>query len=174
MEIQKLADLVKDSALLTGEFILSSGRKSNYYLDKYRIETQPKILDAVAEGLKDKVPADTDILAGPELGAIPLVTAVGLKTGLPFLMVRKKAKDYGTKKIVEGLYEKGQKVLLIEDVLTTGNQAIIAAEGLKELGLEVLKIVCVIDREEGAREAVEAAGFEFDPLLTRTMMGIGD
>lgn len=173
MDIQKLADLVKDTALLTGEFILSSGRKSNYYLDKYRIETNPKILDAVAGGLVTKVPDGADILAGPELGAIPLVTAVGLKTGLPFLMVRKKAKDYGTKKIVEGLYEEGQKVLLIEDVLTTGNQAIIAADGLKELGLEVMKIVCVIDREEGAREAVEAAGYEFDPLLTRTMMGIG-
>lgn len=174
MDVQKLADLVKDAALLTGDFVLSSGRKSNYYLDKYRIETQPKILDAVADGLVTKIPEGADLLAGPELGAIPLVTAVGLKTGLPFLMVRKKAKDYGTKKIVEGMYEKGQKVLLIEDVLTTGNQAIIAAEGLKELGLEVMKIVCVIDREEGAREAVEAAGYEFDPLLTRTMMGIGD
>ncbi len=172
MEINELAQLVKKTALLTGEFTLSSGRKSNYYLDKYRIETEPSILDAVAEGLMTKIPDDTELLSGPELGAIPLVTAVGLKTGLSFLMVRKKAKDYGTKKIVEGLYEKGQKVVLIEDVLTTGTQAVTAADSLKELGLEVQKIVCVIDREEGAREAVEGAGYIFDPLLTRTMMGI--
>ncbi len=172
MDIQDLAARVKDAALLTGDFILSSGRRSTYYLDKYRIETRPDILDAVADGLREKVPPETEILAGPELGAIPLVTAVGLKTGLPFLMVRKKAKDYGTKKVVEGVYEKGQKVLLIEDVLTTGTQAVNAAESLRELGLDVLKIVCVIDREEGAREAVEAAGYVFDPLLTRTMMGI--
>lgn len=172
MDIKELAQQVKDTALLTGDFILSSGRRSNYYLDKYRIETRPDILAKVAEGLATKIPAGTDLLAGPELGAIPLVTAVGLKTGISFLMVRKKAKDYGTKKVVEGLFEAGQKVVLIEDVLTTGTQAVNAADSLKELGLDVLKIVCVIDREEGAREAVEAAGYEFDPLLTRTMMGI--
>ena len=172
MDIENLAQLVKDTALLTGEFTLSSGRKSNYYLDKYRIETRPDILHAVAEGLIPKLPSNTDILAGPELGAIPLVTAVGLKTGIPFLLVRKKAKEYGTKNIVEGLYEKGQNVVLIEDVLTTGTQAVTAADSLKGLGLNVLKIVCVIDREEGAREAVESAGYVFDPLLTRTMFGI--
>ena len=172
MDIQRLAERVKEIALLKGDFILSSGRRSNYYLDKYRIETRPDILSEVADGLVTKIPSEADILAGPELGAIPLVTAVGLKTGLPFLLVRKKAKDYGTKKVVEGLYEPGQKVVLIEDVLTTGGQAVTAADSLRELGLDVLKIVCVIDREEGAREAVEGAGYIFDPLLTRTMMGI--
>jgi orotate phosphoribosyltransferase len=96
MDIKVLAERVKDAALLRGDFILSSGRRSTYYLDKYRIETQPSILGAVAEGLAEKIPAGTDLLAGPELGAIPLVTAVGLRTGIPFLLVRKKAKDYGT------------------------------------------------------------------------------
>ena len=172
MNINELAKLVKKTALLTGEFTLSSGRKSNYYLDKYRIETQPAILDAVAEGLVSKIPEETELLAGPELGAIPLVTAVGLKTGIPFLLVRKRAKEYGTKKAVEGLYEKGQKVVLVEDVLTTGTQVVAAADSLRELGLNVLKIVCVIDREEGAREAVENAGYTLDPLLTRSMLGI--
>ena len=172
MDINELAQLVKNAALLKGEFTLSSGRKSNYYLDKYRIETQPAILDAVADGLTTKIPVEAELLAGPELGAIPLVTAVGLKTGIPFLLVRKKAKEYGTKKAVEGLYEKGQRVVLIEDVLTTGGQAVAAADSLRELGLKVLKIVCVIDREEGAREAVECAGYVFDPLLTRTMLEI--
>jgi len=172
MDTNDLAKLVKDTALLTGEFILSSGRKSNYYLDKYRLETRPDVLSKIAEGLAEKIQPETDLLAGPELGAIPLVTAVALRTGHPFLMVRKKAKDYGTKKIVEGLYEKGQKVVLIEDVLTSGGQAITAVKGLEELGLEILKIVCVIDREEGAREAIEAAGYMLDPLVTRTMMGL--
>lgn len=172
MNIENLAKLVKEAALLTGEFTLSSGRKSNYYLDKYRIETQPDILRAVTEGIVPKIPSETDILAGPELGAIPLVTAVGLNTGIPFLLVRKKPKEYGTKKVVEGLYEKGQNVVLLEDVLTTGTQAVIAADSLKELGLNVLKIVCLIDREEGARETVESAGYVLDPLLTRTMLGI--
>jgi len=172
MNIQELAEQVKEAALLRGEFILSSGRKSNYYLDKYRIETRPAILDKVADGLVTKVPAGIDLLAGPELGAIPLVTAVGLKTGIPFLLVRKKAKEYGTKKVVEGTFQDGQRVVLIEDVLTTGTQAVTAADSLKEIGLEVVKIICVIDREEGAREAVEAAGYVFDPLLTRTMLGI--
>jgi orotate phosphoribosyltransferase len=170
--IQELADKVKDAALLRGEFILSSGRKSNYYLDKYRIETRPGILREVAKGLVEKIPPEAEALAGPELGAIPLVTAAGLETGLPFLLVRKKAKDYGTKNVVEGQYENGWKVVLVEDVLTTGTQAIMAAESLVELGLDVLKIVCVIDREEGAREAVEEAGFVFDPLITRTMLGL--
>ena len=172
MNMNELAQKVRDAALLEGDFILSSGRRSNYYLDKYRIETNPEILTVVADGLTEKIPPETDLLAGPELGAIPLVTAVGLKTGINFLLVRKKAKDYGTKNVVEGLYEKGQKIVLIEDVLTTGGQAVTVADSLGELGLEVLKIVCVIDREEGAREAVEQAGYIFDPLLTRTMLGI--
>ncbi len=172
MDITVLAEKVKDAALLRGDFILSSGRRSNYYLDKYRIETQPSILGAVAEGLAEKIPGDAELLAGPELGAIPLVTAVGLRTGIPFLLVRKKAKDYGTKKVVEGLWKEGQKAVLIEDVLTTGTQAIAAADSLREIGLEVMKIVCVIDREEGAREAVEGAGYVFDPLLTKSMLGI--
>jgi len=172
MDLQELAQLVKKAALLTGDFTLSSGRKSSYYLDKYLIETQPEILDAVAEGLLSKIPENTARLAGPELGAIPLVTALGLKSGIPFLLVRKKAKDYGTKNVVEGPYKKGEKVVLVEDVLTTGGQAVSAADSLKGLGLEVLKIICVIDREEGAGEAVKKAGYVFDPLLTRTMMGI--
>jgi len=172
MDTAALAQLVKDTALSTGEFTLSSGRKSTYYLDKYRFETRPDVLSAVADGLVAKIPQDVDLLAGPELGAIPLVTAVGLATGIPFLLVRKTAKKYGTKKAVEGLYEKGQRVVLIEDVLTTGTQAITAANTLTELGMTVVKLVCVIDREEGAREAVEAAGYVFDPLITRTMMGL--
>ena len=126
----------------------------------------------MAEGIVSKIPSETDILAGPELGAIPLVTAVGLKTGIPFLLVRKKAKEYGTKNVVEGLYEKGQNAVLLEDVLTTGTQAVVAADSLKEIGLNLMKIICIIDREEGARETVENAGYILDPLLTRTMLGI--
>ena len=172
VDMDALVGAVKEAGLLTGEFTLSSGRKSTYYLDKYRIETRPDILEQVAEAMAPKIPPATDLLAGPELGAIPLVTAVGLRTGLPFLLVRKKAKEYGTKNVVEGVFEPGQRVVLLEDVLTTGTQAVAAVKALEELGLSVLKIVCLIDREEGAREAVEDAGFTLDPLITRTMMGL--
>ena len=86
--------------------------------------------------------------------------------------MRKKVKEYGTKKVVEGRYEKGQNVVLLEDVLTTGTQAVVAADSLKDLGLNVMKIVCVIDREEGARETVESAGYVLESLITRTMLGL--
>ncbi len=171
-DLDILVKLVKDVGLLTGDFVLSSGRRSNYYLDKYRIETRPEILSRIAEEMVHKIPPEAELLAGPELGAIPLVTAVALRTGLPFLMVRKKAKEYGTKNVVEGLYHDGQKVVVIEDVLTTGTQAVNAARSLEGLGLTILKIMCLIDREEGAREALTRAGFAFDPLITRTMMGL--
>ena len=170
MNIHELAKRLKEVALLSGDFVLSSGRRSAYYIDKYRIETQPSILRAVAEGLAGKIPVGVNLLAGMELGAIPLVTAVSLKTGIPFLIVRKSAKEYGTKKAVEGIWNAGQSVVLIEDVITTGTQAITAADSLREIGLVVVEIICMIDREEGAREAVESAGYVFNPLLTRSMI----
>ncbi len=170
--IDMLVKQVKEIGLLTGDFVLSSGRRSTYYLDKYLIETRPEILSRIAAEMEQKIPPETQLLAGPELGAIPLVTAVALRTGLPFVMVRKKAKEYGTKNVVEGLYHEGQKVVVIEDVLTTGTQVVNAARSLEGLGLNVLKIVCLIDREEGAREAIEVAGFTYDHLITRTMLGL--
>src|SRR5919202_2144032 len=120
---ERRSDLGRDlvsAAYLRGEFILSSGLKSSYYFDKYLFETKPGILRRVALWLAGMIPPDTDRLAGPELGAVALTTAVSLETGLPFVIVKKQAKAYGTSRPVEGELYPGERVTIIEDVLTTG------------------------------------------------------
>jgi orotate phosphoribosyltransferase len=165
------ANLVK-AAYLEGDFLLSSGQRSKYYLDKYRFSTEPKLLKSIAEGLAGLLPSGLNALAGVELGAVPLVTAVALETGLPFVIVRKGAKDYGTAKLIEGVLPEGAKLALIEDVLTTAGQAIRAANLLTELNAKVERIVYVVDREQGALENIRAAGFDGAPLFTKTSLGI--
>lgn len=163
--------LVK-AAYLEGDFTLSSGQKSRYYLDKYRFSTDPRLLGPIAEGLAGLLPAGLDALAGVELGAVPLAAAVSLRTGLPFVIVRKAAKDYGTSKLIEGVLAPGARVALIEDVLTTAGQAIRAARLLTELGARVERIVYVVDREQGADANIRAAGFEPAALFTKTSLGL--
>ena len=165
------AMLVK-AAYLEGDFLLSSGQRSKYYLDKYRFTTDPRLLKPIAEGLAALLPEGVEVLAGVELGAVPLVTAVSLETGLPFVIVRKGAKDYGTSKLIEGVLESGKRVALIEDVLTTAGQAIRAAKLLEELGAKVVKVVYVVDREQGADKNIREAGFEPAALFTKTSLGI--
>ncbi len=165
------ANLVK-AAYLEGDFLLSSGQRSKYYLDKYRFSTEPKLLKSIAEGLAGLLPQGLNSLAGVELGAVPLVTAVALETGLPFVIVRKGAKEYGTAKLIEGVLPEGAKLALIEDVLTTAGQAIRAANLLTELNAKVERIVYVVDREQGALENIRAAGFDGAPLFTKTSLGI--
>ncbi len=164
-------DIVK-AAYLEGDFLLSSGQRSKYYLDKYRFSTQPKLLKPIAVGLAALLPANLEILAGVELGAVPLVTALSLETGLPFVIVRKGAKDYGTAKLLEGVLPNGAKLALVEDVLTTAGQAIRAANILKDLGASIEKIVYVVDREQGADTNIRAAGFEPAFLFSKTSLGI--
>lgn len=164
-------DLV-NAAYLRGDFILTSGLRSSYYFDKYLFETKPGILRRVAASIAAMVPPDTVRLGGPELGAVALTTAVSLDTGLPFVIVKKHTKDYGTSRTIEGeLYER-ERVVVIEDILTTGGEAIRAANALKQAGAEVLGIVAVIDREQGAHENVTAAGFKSRALFTRTELGL--
>jgi orotate phosphoribosyltransferase len=164
-------DIVK-AAYLEGDFLLSSGQRSKYYLDKYRFSTHPKLLKPIAEGLAALLPGGLTVLAGVELGAVPLVTALSLETGLPFVIVRKGAKEYGTAKLLEGVLPDGAKLALVEDVLTTAGQAIRAANILKDLGASVEKIVYVVDREQGADANIRAAGFEPAALFTKTSLGI--
>ena len=164
---QVARDLVRH-AYLVGDFVLSSGRRSRYYFDKYLFETRPSILGPVAKFIAQEIPEGVDRIAGPELGAVALAAAASLETGIPFLIVKKASKDYGTQKLVEGEYHAGEKVVVVEDVMTTGAQAIASAERLRALGLEVLFILGIVDREEGARERVEAAGFRLRSLFTRT------
>ena len=160
------------AAYLEGDFVLSSGARSNYYLDKYLFETKPGILRRVASALVDLVPPTSERIAGPELGAVPLAAALSLETDLPFAIVRKDEKGYGTGRGVEGELHPGEHVVVIEDVVTSGAQAIRAAERLRDLGVVVDGIVAVIDREQGGAEQVVAAGFPFDALFRRSELGI--
>jgi orotate phosphoribosyltransferase len=171
-ERARLAADVADAALLRGEFVLSSGRRSSYYLDKYRFETDPALLRRIAHGLADLLDGPVDRLAGPELGAVALVTAVSLETGIPFVIVRRAAKEYGGSRHIEGVLEPGETVAVIEDVITTGSQALAAAELVTAAGASVVAILAVVDRDEGGSDAIRAAGYPFRPLLTRADLGM--
>lgn len=169
-----LARAIRDAALLRGTFTLRSGRTSNYYLDKYLFTTRPDLLAPIAQLLAERVRAagPVDRLAGAELGGVPLATAAGLATGLPFVLVRNRKKDYGTSKQLEGKLERGDRVILLEDVATSGGQAAEAAATLREAGAEVVAIIAVIDRQEGARATVEATGARFEALFTKADLGV--
>ena len=172
MTREDLAKRIADVSLLRGEFTLRSGRKSNYYLDKYRFETQPDVLAALGKLFAEYVTEKTDRIAGAELGAVPLAAAAGMASGKPIVFIRNQKKDYGTAKQVEGVLNPGEAVLIVEDVLTTGGQVLEAAKTLQDLGAKVEKIVAVIDRLEGARENIEKAGFTFESLFTTKDLGI--
>lgn len=156
-------------AYLEGDFLLRSGKRSSFYLDKYRFATRPEVLaplgHALATAAGEVAPAATR-LAGPELGAVPLVTAASLAGGLPFVIVRGAAKDYGTTQKLEGVIESGETVCVIEDVVTTGGAALEAVSALREEGLVCDQVLCVVDREEGAAEAFAEAGATLTPLFT--------
>jgi orotate phosphoribosyltransferase len=171
MDRSELAERIKEVSYLEGDFVLRSGKRSKYYLDKYLFETQPDILEALGELFVPHA-ADADVIAGPELGAVSLAASASMKTGKPFAIVRKGEKGYGTSKLIEGTDVAGRKVLLVEDIGTTAGAALQAAETLKNAGADVLRLVFVIDRLQGARENVEAAGFEFHALFTKEDLGI--
>jgi len=171
MTRNELARRIKEAAYLEGDFLLRSGRRSKYYLDKYLFETQPDILDELGRLFAVRA-ADADLIAGAELGGVALAAAASMACGKPFLIVRNAKKDYGTGKLFEGSLPKGAKVLLVEDIATTGGQVLEAAKAITEAGATVTKIVCTIDRMEGARENIEQAGYVFESLLTRTDLGI--
>jgi orotate phosphoribosyltransferase len=158
-----LASRIREAALLEGDFVLSSGRRSSFYVDKYLFSTEPDLLSDVAAALARELPAGVERLAGVELGAVPLVVATALVTGLPYVIVRKSAKGYGTGRGIEGNLERGERVALIEDVVTTGTQATQAARSLVEAGVEVVTIVAVLDRREVPEGRLER--FPFEALL---------
>ncbi len=172
MDRQKLAEQLRSVALLEGEFTLRSGRKSSYYFDKYRFETCPELLDAVARELMAMLPPCADRLAGAELGGVPLVTAVALRTGMPFVIVRKESKGYGTENRIEGVMEKGEHVVLVEDVATTAGAALKAIGALREAGAGKVSVLLVLDRQEGAEEAFREAGVTYQALFTSESLGI--
>ena len=172
MDRTQLAQRVKEAAYLEGDFTLRSGRKSKYYLDKYLFETQPDILKALGDMFAKYAAESTTLIAGAELGGIALAAAASMAAGKPFVIIRNTKKDYGTKKPYEGRLSDGDSVLLVEDIATTGGQVLEAAKFIKGIGANVERIVCVIDRQEGARENIEEAGFTFDALFTKADLGI--
>ncbi len=172
MTDRELFKAVESAALLRGEFTLRSGRKSRYYLDKYLFECHPEILRELGDRFAARVSPRTTRLAGAELGGVALAAAASLASGLPFVIVRNARKDYGTQKMYEGQLSPGDVVLLVEDIATTGGQVLEAAATLAEAGALVEKIVAVIDRQEGARENIERAGYVFEALMTRSDLGI--
>ena len=151
-------------AVVYGEFELSHGGTSDYYVDKYRFETDPECLSQVARSFAARL--DNEKLAGVALGAVPLVAVTSVETGLPYLVVRKEQKEYGTGNRIEGAFEAGESVVLLEDVATTGTSALDAVRALREAGLTVERALVVVDREEGARETLAEAGVELDALVS--------
>jgi orotate phosphoribosyltransferase len=164
-----------ERAYLEGDFVLRSGRRSRYYLDKYRFETEPELLAGLGReiaALQREHAPDAELLAGPELGAVPLAAATSMEAVLPFVIVRKAAKDYGTANRLEGVYEAGQRVCVVEDVVTSGGALLAAVDGLREAELDVCAAICVVDREEGGAAAIAAAGVPFHPLFTASDLGV--
>jgi len=177
----QLAQAIADASLLRGSFTLRSGRTSSYYLDKYLFSTRPEVLRDLAKlfaeriaVLQTKAGVPITRLAGAELGGIPLVTAASLETGLPCVFIRNAKKDYGTAKQLEGKLERGDAVVLLEDVATTAGQALEAVKVLKDLGAKVVGVIATIDRQEGASENMRAAGVPFESLFTKADLGIAE
>lgn len=166
MTKQELAKQIYKISYLTGQFKLRSGQTSHEYFDKYRFESKPEILREIARQLAPLIPPGTEILAGLEMGGIPIATALSLETGIPTVFVRKTAKEYGTCQFAEGLEVQGKKVCLIEDVITTGGQVILSTEDLRKLGAQIENVLCVIHRGSGQESKLAAMGLKMQALLT--------
>ena len=165
------------AAYLEGDFVLRSGKRSRYYLDKFRFETQPDLLAALGEAIATAVrehEPEAVRLAAPVLGAVPLAAAASLTGGLPFVIVRDEAKEYGTANRLEGAYEEGELVCLVEDIVTSGGALVGAIEAVREAGLVVRTAVCVIDREEGGTDALARHAVRLRPLFRAGELLKGD
>lgn len=169
MEDAALLTALREQAYLEGDFVLRSGKRSQYYLDKYRFETVPDLLEALGARLAARaveVEPDAARLAGPELGAVALAAAASLASRLPFLIVRAEAKAYGTANRIEGAYAAGERIVLIEDVVTSGGAAADAVRAVRQAGLECRTAICVIDREEGGVDTLARVGVRLYSLFS--------
>jgi orotate phosphoribosyltransferase len=166
MAAAELARAIYDRTHLTGEFTLRSGVVSNEYFDKYLFESDPALLRTICEALVPLVPDGVDALAGLELGGVPIATVLSQLTGLPALFVRKEAKTYGTCRLAEGGDLEGRRLLVVEDVVTSGGQVITSCGDLRDRGGVVDHAICVIDREAGGPAGLAAIGVELGALYT--------
>jgi orotate phosphoribosyltransferase len=165
---EELGALLVERALLEGDFVLRSGRRSSWYLDKYRFETEPEILRAVGVAMAEaagECEPQAVRLAGPALGAVALAASAAMASGLPFIIVRGETKEYGTAKRIEGPFEPGELVCLLEDVVTSGGALAEAVSAVRDEGLVVRNAVCVVDREEGGSDALARLGVRLRPLF---------
>jgi orotate phosphoribosyltransferase len=163
-----LARRVYEACHLTGSFRLRSGQVSREYFDKYLFEAQPVLLREVAEAMVALLPAECDVLAGMELGGVPIATVMSQLTGLPTVFVRKQAKEYGTAKLAEGGAVAGRRVVVVEDVVTTGGALLASCRELRAAGAGVDRVICAIDREQGGRDNLAAESLELRAALTRS------
>jgi len=165
---EELAGLLLERAFLEGDFVLRSGKRSTWYLDKYRFETDPhvlRLLGARLAGAVDDYEPDADRLAGPALGAVALTASASLASDRPFIIVRGETKEYGTANRIEGPFERGELVCLLEDVVTTGGALAEAVAALRDEGLLVRNAVCVVDREDGGSDALARLGVRLRALF---------
>ncbi len=167
MDRLTLARAIRKVAYLTGSFRLRSGQTSSFYWDKYRFESQPDLLRAIAGELARLLPSGGfDRLAGLELGGVPLATTLSMLVDKPMLFVRKQAKDYGTCNLVEGVFARGERVVVVEDVITTAGQVVESVGQMRELGLLITDVLCVIDRQQGGREKLATIGCKLHAVFT--------
>jgi len=169
---EQLAKRIKEVSYLEGDFLLRSGKRSKYYLDKYLFETCPDILKALGKEFAALASEDVTLIAGAELGGVALAAATAMECNKKWIIVRNSKKGYGTGKMVEGLLKPDDVVLLVEDIATTGGQVIEAAKIITDAGAKLKKIICVIDRKQGAKENITKAGYNFQSILTKEDLGI--
>ena len=162
-----LIDLLKENEVfLKGDFTLSSGKKSDYYINMKKAITEPEILSTIAKLITQKIADDgVDKVAGPALGAVPIATAVSLESKIPLLMIRKEKKGYGTSKLIEGELNSDDNVIVVEDVTTTGGSLIKAIKAIQENGGNVTRAFVVVDRQEGALDEFKENGIQLEPLI---------
>jgi orotate phosphoribosyltransferase len=166
MEKAELAKRIKAASYLTGEFILRSGKTSSFYWDKYRFESDPRLLSIIVDEMVKLLPPSFDKLAGLELGGIPLATCLSQKTSKPLLCVRKIAKKYGTCNLIEGGFQPGETAVVVEDVITVAGQVCKSVEAMRNSGLLVRDVVCVIDRQQGGQENLRKIGCSLASVFT--------
>ncbi len=166
MTKEQVAKKIYELSHITGKFLLRSGQISNEYFDKYLFEADPGTLIEIAKIMSDLIPEETEVIAGLEMGGIPVVTALSLDTGIPAAFVRKKAKEYGTCKLAEGADVEGKKVLIIEDVVTTGGAIIDGVRELRKKGAVVENVLCVIQRADKATDILAAEDLKLIPAFT--------
>ncbi|HXC78034.1 MAG TPA: orotate phosphoribosyltransferase [Candidatus Acidoferrum sp.] len=164
-ELRDLGRELVTASYLKGDFVLRSGKRSNRYFDKFLFETDPALLRRLGKHLASLIPRETQRLAAPELGAVLLGGAVSMESGLPLVLVRKEPKGYGTSKQIEGRFEPGDRITVIEDVVTTGGDSLRSAQVLRDAGVEVIHLVVVLDRGEGGEENIRNAGIPYSPLF---------